>query len=64
MASLVATFFINRNTNSYFQRAVGAYNGTNHNGHGSIWPRLKPAGFDVGQLRTGQPSLGLRWAVR
>ena len=64
VASLLATFFINRNTNSYFQRAVGAYNGTNHNGHGSVWPLLKPAGFDVGQLRTGQPTLGLRWAVR
>ena len=64
VASLVATLFINRNTNSYFQRAVGAYNGTNHGGHGAVWPRLKPAGFDLGQLRTGQPTLGLRWAVR
>ncbi|GAB3724154.1 hypothetical protein GCM10027594_05260 [Hymenobacter agri] len=64
VASLVATLFINRNTNSYFLRAVGAYNGTNHTGHGAVWPRLKPAGLDVGQLRTGQPTLGLRWAVR
>lgn len=64
VTSILATLFINRNTNSYFQRAVGAYNGTNHRGHGSVWPRLKPAGFEVGQIRTGQPTLGLRWAVR
>lgn len=64
VASLVATLFINRNTNSYFQRAVGAYNGTNHAGHGAVWPRLRPTGFDLGQTATGQPTLGLRWAVR
>lgn len=64
VASLVATLFINRNTNSYFQRAVGAYNGTNHSGHGAVWPRLRPAGVELGQARSGQPTLGLRWAVR
>ena len=64
VTSILATLFINRNTNSYFQRAVGAYNGTNHMGHGAVWPRLKPAGFEVGQSRSGQPTLGLRWAVR
>ncbi|GAA4046199.1 hypothetical protein GCM10022409_35350 [Hymenobacter glaciei] len=63
-ASVLSTLFINRNTNSYFQRAVGAYNGTNHRGHGSLWPRLRPDGIEVGQVRTGQPTLGLRWAVR
>ena len=62
--SILATLFINRNTNSYFQRAVGAYNGTNHMGHGAIWPRLRPNGLEVGQMRTGQPTLGQRWAVR
>ncbi|MDQ2795221.1 MAG: hypothetical protein M3Y12_14615 [Bacteroidota bacterium] len=62
--SVLATLFINRNTNSYFQRAVGAYNGTNHLGHGAVWPRLRPDGLEVGQMRTGQPTLGLRWAVR
>ena len=64
VASLVATLFINRNTNGYFQRAVGAYNGTNHGGHGAVWPRLRPAGFSIGQAPGGQPTLGLRWAVR
>ena len=64
VASLLGTLFINRNTNSYFQRAVGAYNGTNRTGHGALWPRLKPAGFEMGQARSGQPTLGLRWAVR
>ena len=63
-ASILATIFINRNTNSYFQRAVGAYNGSNHNGHGAVWPRLRPDGFEVGHARSGQPTLGLRWAVR
>ncbi|MET4073978.1 hypothetical protein ABIB44_001222 [Hymenobacter sp. UYCo722] len=63
-ASILGTLFINRNTNSYFQRAVGAYNGTNHMGHGAVWPRLRPAGIEIGQVSTGQPTLGLRWAVR
>ena len=64
VASLLGTLFINRNTNSYFQRAVGAYNGTNHRGHGAVWPRLRPDGVEIGQARSGQPTLGLRWAVR
>ena len=63
-ASILATLFINRNTNSYFQRAVGAYNGTSHSGHGAVWPRLRPNGLEVGQARSGQPTLGLSWAVR
>ena len=63
-ASILGTLFINRNTNSYFQRAVGAYNGTNHSGHGAMWPRLRPDGIEVGQVRSGQPTLGLRWVVR
>ena len=64
VASLLATLFINRNTNSYLQRAVGSYNGSNHMGHSAVWPRLRPSGFDLGQAATGQPTLGLRWAVR
>lgn len=63
-ASVLSTLFINRNTNSYFQRAVGTYNGISHLGHGAVWPRLRPDGLEVGQIRTGQPTLGLRWAVR
>ena len=60
--SLVASLFINRNTNSYLQRAVGAYNGSA--GQGAVWPRLRPSGLEIGQAATGQPLLGLRWAVR
>jgi len=58
----LATVFISRNTNSYLQRAVGAYNvGT---ATGSAWPRLRPTGLAVGCAAAGQPLLGLRWAVR
>ena len=64
VASILATLFINRNTNSYFQRAVGAYNGTSQSGHGTVWPHLRPDGLEVGQARTGQSTLGLRWALR
>ena len=64
ITSLVATVFINAHTNSYLQRAVGAYNGSLRHGHGAVWPRLRPAGLEVGQARGGQPLLGLRWALR
>lgn len=64
VVSILSTLFINRNTNSYFQRAVGAYNGTNHSSHGAVWPRLRPDGIEVGQVRSGQPTLGLRWTLR
>ena len=64
VGSLIATIFITRNTNSYMQRAVGAFNGTSRRGHGAVWPRLRPAGLDVGQARGGQPLLGLHWALR
>ena len=60
--SLVASLFINRNTNSYLQRAVGSYNGGA--GQGALWPRLRPSGLEMGRAATGQPLLGLRWAVR
>lgn len=63
VASLIATVFINAHTNSYFQRAVGGYNGFNRPGHGVVWPRLRPAGLEIGQARGGQPLLGLRWAL-
>ena len=64
VASIIATVFINRNTNSYFQRAVGNYNGSRRPGHGAVWPRLHPAGLEIGQARGGQPLLGLNWALR
>ena len=42
--------------------AVGAFNATGSTG--AVWPRLRPSGLAVGQAPTGQPLLGLRWAVR
>lgn len=60
--ALVATIFINRNTNSYLQRAVGTYNVGKATG--GVWPHLRPAGLEVGCAASGQPLLGLRWAVR
>jgi len=62
VASMLATIFINQRTNSYMQRAVGAYNAGP--GHGAIWPRLRPSGIGLGQAATGQPVLALRWTVR
>ncbi|MDO7850021.1 hypothetical protein [Hymenobacter convexus] len=60
--SILATVFINRNTNTYMKRAVESYNGSP--AHGSVWPRLRPTTMGVGLAPTGQPVLGLRWAVR
>lgn len=62
VTSVLATIFINRNTNSYLQRAVGSYNAAP--GHGAWWPRLRPSGLEIGQAPTGAALLGLRWAVR
>lgn len=60
--SIMATLFINRNTNSYLQRAVNAYNLGKP--QSALWPRLRPAGMGLGAAPTGQPLLVLRWAVR
>ncbi|MBF9222615.1 hypothetical protein [Hymenobacter ruricola] len=61
--SILATLFINRNTNTYMKRAVQAYNDAPP-AHGSLWPRLRPSGVGLGAAPTGQPLLALRWAVR
>ena len=60
--SLIATVFINRNTNSYLQRAVSTFNYGKP--QGALWPRLRPSGVGIGAAPTGQPVLALRWAVR
>ena len=62
VASVLATVFINRNTNAHLQRAVSSYN--TGFAHGSVWPRLRPAALGMGALSTGQPVLALRWALR
>lgn len=61
-ASILATVFINTNTNTYLQRAVNSYNASV--AHGGLWPRLRPAGIGLGAAPTGQPQLALRWVVR
>lgn len=62
VTSLLATVFINRNTNSHLQRAVKSYN--NDVVHGGIWQRLQPAAMGFAAAPTGQPLLSLRWALR
>ena len=61
-ASLLATVFININTNNYLQRAVGSFNAGA--GRGAVWPRMRPSGVGLGQAATGEPVLALRWAMR
>ncbi|WP_046245995.1 hypothetical protein [Hymenobacter terrenus] len=60
--SLLATVFINRNTNTHLLRAVSAYNAGP--ARGSVWPRLRPAGVGFGAAPAGQPLLAIRWALR
>lgn len=60
--SLLATVFINRNTNSHLQRAVRTFN---HDvAHTGRWQRWQPAAIGVVAAPTGQPLLALRWALR
>ena len=61
-ASLIATVFINTNTNSYMQRAVGSFN-AERSQHKS-WPRLRPSSLGVERFPMGQPLLAARWSVR
>lgn len=62
LASLLATIFINQNTNQHFQRAVQSYNASKS--QGSLWHRLQPAGVGVASTLQGQPTLALRWELR
>lgn len=61
---LLATLFINHHTSDYLKQAVDTYN-TDLPGarHGACWPRLRPAGVDLGATAQGQPTLGLRWQL-
>ena len=61
-ASVLATVFINRNTNTHLQRAVKAYN--DDLAHSNAWPRLRPSSVGIGMAPTGQPVLAMRWALR
>lgn len=60
--SVLATVFINRNTNKHLQRAVTAYNADVAHSRG--WPRLRPSSIGLGAAPTGQPLLAVRWALR
>jgi hypothetical protein len=62
VTSLLATIFINNNTNQHFQRAVASYNASKS--QGTLWHRLQPAGVGVGSTMLGQPTLALRWKLR
>ena len=60
--SVLATIFINRNTNSHLLHAVEAYNvGPTHT---SRWPRLRPTSVGVALVPTGQPLLAVHWTLR
>ena len=61
-ASVLATVFINANTNTYLQRAVKSYNAGI--ARSNAWPRLRPAAVGFAVAPTGQPLLALRWALR
>ncbi len=60
--SVLATVFINRNTNTYLQRAVSAYNASL--AKVGPWHRLRPTSVGLGASPTGQPLLALRWNLR
>lgn len=61
-ASILATVFINTNTNTHMKRAVESYNAGI--ARGSAWPRLRPSAVGFAAAPTGQPLLALRWALR
>jgi hypothetical protein len=61
-ASLLATVFINANTNTYMKQAVESYNAGI--AHHTVWPRLQPSAVGFAAAPTGQPLLALRWDLR
>ncbi|AMR28442.1 hypothetical protein A0257_15975 [Hymenobacter psoromatis] len=62
VVSLLATLFINRHTNEYLKQAVDNYNSDLPAGHGSIWPKLRPASVGMAALN-GRPAFALRWQL-
>jgi len=61
-ASLLATVFINANTNTYMKQAVESYNAGL--AHGSVWPRLRPTAIGLAATPAGQPLVALNWSLR
>jgi hypothetical protein len=62
VVSLLGTIFINRHTNEYLKQAVDNYNTGTPGVHGTLWPRLRPAGVGVATT-AGHPVLALRWQL-
>jgi hypothetical protein len=62
VASLLGTIFINRHTNEYLKQAVDNYNNRTPGTHGTLWPRVRPAGVGVAST-AGHPVLALRWQL-
>ncbi|GAB3638858.1 hypothetical protein GCM10027422_44480 [Hymenobacter arcticus] len=62
VVSLLATIFINRHTNEYLKQAVDNYNTDAPAAHGTLWPRLRPAGVGMAAV-AGQPVLALHWQL-
>lgn len=63
VVSVLATIFINHHTNEYLKQAVDNYNSDLPSGHGTLWPRLRPAGMGLAATAKGQPVLALRWQL-
>ena len=62
VASLLGTIFINRHTNEYLKQAVDNYNTGPRGTHGTLWPRLRPAGLGLAAT-AGPPVLAVRWPL-
>ncbi|GAB3575885.1 hypothetical protein [Hymenobacter daeguensis] len=60
--SILATVFINANTNTYMRQAVESYNAGL--AYHRVWPRLRPSAVGFAAAPTGQPLLAVRWALR
>ena len=65
VTTLLSTIFINRHTNEYLKQAVEDYNANlPEDGHGAIWPRLRPAAMGLATTAQGQPVLAVCWRLR
>ena len=60
--SIIATVFINRNTNTHFLRAVSAYR--TDVVRSNAWSDLLPSSVGFAAAPNGQPLVALRWALR
>jgi hypothetical protein len=61
--SLLSNVLITRNTNTHFQRAVGAYNAGQSSARTGVLQRLAPSAVGLTALGS-HPQLALRWSLR